>query len=87
MEPYTACYINRTLRNPDWNKGNPLMDRFRAQVEEVEKREEYAELKKLEMERANRYKNVWPQETFKYKIKFTYCSYMFYLIVVRPRVR
>ncbi|KAJ8039929.1 hypothetical protein HOLleu_14089 [Holothuria leucospilota] len=82
MEPYCACYINGTLRNPDWGKGNPVMDRIRAEVKEVEKKEEYAALKKLEIEKANKYKNVWPQETFKYEIKF---SSLFYLIIASAR--
>ncbi|KAJ8039925.1 hypothetical protein HOLleu_14082 [Holothuria leucospilota] len=42
------------------------MDRARAEVEEIENKEEYAALKQLEIERANKYKNVWPQETFSY---------------------
>ncbi|KAJ8039910.1 hypothetical protein HOLleu_14062 [Holothuria leucospilota] len=75
LEPYLACHMNLTLYNPDWGKGNPAVDRARAEMEEFESNEEYIALKKLETEKTNQYENVWPQETFKYEIILPFCMH------------
>ncbi|KAJ8039930.1 hypothetical protein HOLleu_14090 [Holothuria leucospilota] len=66
MEPYLACHINDTVYNPEWGKGIPAIERPRTQVTEITSGEEYKAIKQLEMEEAKKYKNVTPQEKFRY---------------------
>ncbi|KAJ8047205.1 hypothetical protein HOLleu_06146 [Holothuria leucospilota] len=66
MEPYSACHFNLTIYNPDWGKGVPAVERVKAELEKGTSRKEYEALKKLESEKANKYTNLWPQDTFNY---------------------
>ncbi|KAJ8039920.1 hypothetical protein HOLleu_14074 [Holothuria leucospilota] len=66
FEPYLACHFNKTVHNSDWDKGNPAAERAKSEVDEIRSTEEYKALIKLEIEKRNKYKNIWPQSTFNY---------------------
>ncbi|XP_071839680.1 uncharacterized protein [Apostichopus japonicus] len=66
MEPYFACNMNDTVYNPEWGKGVPAMEKLRTTMKEFMEKPEYQELMKQELEKVEKYPNVWPQEQFRY---------------------
>ncbi|KAJ8039906.1 hypothetical protein HOLleu_14057 [Holothuria leucospilota] len=66
MEPFMACMLNETFYNPEWGVEIPQMVKLRAFMTEIMQKEELLALKKQEVEKARKYKNVWLQDKFRY---------------------
>lgn len=64
-EPYMACLMNDTFYNPEWGKGDPVIDKLKEHMAELISRPEYLELMKEELENAKKHPNVWTQDKFR----------------------
>ncbi|PIK58873.1 hypothetical protein BSL78_04185 [Apostichopus japonicus] len=66
MEPYMASNLNETIFSPTWRKGDPAIDKMRSEAKIAEEQSHYKDIKQRELEKVERYPNVWTQQTFSY---------------------